>query len=147
MLRRLPRRRIETAGVTWGTEVCFVVRAVEKIGAATMESEASEPACVTPRDIFPPAAPKGLSVVAGPGSINLSWDANQEPDLAGYIVLRGEAPGDTLLPLTPAAITATNFEDKSARPGVRYAYAIVAIDKATPANRSAPSGRVEETAR
>ena len=112
-----------------------------------MEGDASDPACVTPRDIFPPAAPKGLSIVAGPGSINLSWDANQEPDLAGYVVLRGEAPGDTLLPLTPAAITATNFEDKSARPGVRYAYAIVAIDKATPANRSAPSGRVEETAR
>jgi hypothetical protein len=137
----------EQTGVPWGTEVCFVVRAVEKIGAATMESGPSEPACVTPRDIFPPAAPKGLSIVAGPGSINLSWDANQETDLGGYVVLRGEAPGDTLLPLTPAAIGATNFEDKSARPGVRYAYAIVAIDKATPPNRSAPSARVEETAR
>jgi hypothetical protein len=137
----------EQAGVTWGTEVCFVVRAVEKIGTATMEGDPSDPACVTPRDTFPPAAPKGLSIVAGPGSINLSWDANQESDLGGYTVLRGEAPGDTLLPLTPAPIAATNFEDKSARPGVRYVYAIVAIDKATPPNRSAPSARVEETAR
>ncbi len=70
-----------------------------------------------------------------------------EPDLAGYLVLRGEAPGDTLQPLTPAPIAATNFEDKTAKPGVRYAYAIVAVDRATPPNQSAPSARVEETAR
>ena len=112
-----------------------------------MESDLSTPSCVTPRDTFPPAAPKALSVVAGTGTINLGWDANTEADLAGYLVLRGEAPGDTLQPLTPAPITGTSYEDKTARPGVRYAYAIVAVDKATPPNRSAPSARVEETAR
>jgi hypothetical protein len=137
----------ERTGVTWGTEECFTVRAVEKSGTAMIESGPSAPACVTPRDTFPPAAPKSLSVVAGPGTINLSWDASTEPDLAGYLVLRGEAPGDTLQPLTPAPIAATNFEDKTAKPGVRYAYAIVAVDKATPRNQSAPSPRVEETAR
>jgi hypothetical protein len=137
----------ERPGVTWGTEECFTVRAVEKIGTATIESAPSEAACVTPRDTFAPAPPKALSLVAGPGSINLSWDANGEPDLAGYLVLRGEVPGDTLLPLTPAAIAATNFEDKTAKPGIRYVYIVVAVDKATPPNRSAPSARVEETAR
>jgi hypothetical protein len=88
-----------------------------------------------------------VSVVAGPGTVNLSWDANAEPDLAGYLVLRGEVPGDTLQPLSPAPIAGTNFEDKTAKPGVRYAYAIVAVDTATPRNQSAPSPRVEETAR
>ena len=72
-------------------------------------------------------------------SINLSWDANTEPDLAGYVVLRGEAPGDTLQPLTPAPITATSYEDKTVQPGVRYVYAIVAIDKATPPISAPPS--------
>jgi hypothetical protein len=137
----------ERAGVAWGTEECFTVRAVQKVATATLESDPSAPTCVTPRDTFAPAAPKGLSVVAGPGTINLSWDANGEADLAGYVVLRGEVPGDTLQPLTPSPLAATNFEDKTARPGVRYAYAIVALDKASPANRSAPSPRVEETAR
>jgi hypothetical protein len=137
----------ERPGVAWGTEECFTVRAVEKVGAASMESEPSQPACVTSRDTFPPAAPKGLSLVAGTGMINLSWDANGEADLAGYLVLRGEAPGDTLQPLTPAPIGATNFEDKTVKPGVRYAYAVVAIDKTTPPNRSALSAKVEETAR
>lgn len=137
----------EWPGLQWGTEECFTVRAVEKIGTATVESDSSAPACVTPRDTFPPPPPKGLAVVAGPGTISLSWDANGEGDLAGYLVLRGEAPGGTLQPLTPAPIAGTNFEDKTGKPGVRYAYAVVAIDKATPPNQSAPSTQIEETAR
>jgi hypothetical protein len=139
--------KYERTGLEFGTNECFELRAVQKVGASNIESDLSAPACVTPRDTFPPAAPKGLSVVAGTGTINLGWDANTEADLAGYLVLRGEAPGDTLQPLTPAPITGTSYEDKTARPGARYAYAIVAVDKASPPNRSAPSARVEETAR
>ncbi len=102
---------------------------------------------MTPRDTFPPAAPKSLSVVAGDGTMRLSWDANSEPDLAGYLVLRGEVPGETLQPLASAPMAGTSFEDKTVKPGVRYVYAIVAVDKAASPNRSAPSVRVEETAR
>jgi hypothetical protein len=137
----------ERQGLEFGTEECFVVRSVQKIGGRDVESESSDPACITAKDTFPPKAPEHLAAVAAPGVISLSWDANTEPDLAGYLVLRGEAPGDTLQPLTPAPITATNFEDKAATPGVRYAYAVVAVDKATPPNRSPQSTRVEETAR
>ena len=79
--------------------------------------------------------------------MNLIWDANTEADLGGYLVLRGEAPGDTLQPLTPQPIHETSFRDTTARPGVRYSYAIVAVDRATPPNRSALSAKVEETAR
>ena len=139
--------KYERAGVTFGTEVCFSLRAVKKIANVSLESTPSEAVCFTPRDTFPPAAPKGFSIVAGTGTMNLGWDANTEPDLAGYLVLRGEAPGDTLQPLTPAPITATSYEDKTVKPGVRYAYVIIAVDNATPPNRSAPSIRVEETAR
>jgi hypothetical protein len=139
--------RYERAGVQFGTEECFVLRSLQKIGTIDVESESSQPGCINPRDTFAPAAPKGLSVVAGAGLMNLSWDANKDPDLAGYLVLRGEAPGETLQPLTPAPIAGTSYEDKTVTPGVRYVYAIVAVDKASPANRSAPSPRVEETAR
>lgn len=139
--------KYERAGVTFGTEECFTLRAIEKVATISLESTPSQPACLTPRDTFAPAAPKGFSIVAGTGTINLGWDANTEPDLAGYLVLRGETPGDTLQPLTPAPITATSYEDKTVKPGVRYVYAIVALDKATPPNRSALSTRLEETAR
>lgn len=131
----------------FGTEECFAVRSVMSIGGASIESAPSDPVCVTPRDTFPPAAPKGLAVVAGPGTVNLSWDANTEPDLAGYLVLRGDAPGETLQPLMQAPIAGTSYEDRTAKAGARYVYAVVAVDKATPPNTSPQSARVEETAR
>jgi hypothetical protein len=136
-----------SVGATPGLEKCFVVRSVATVGTAAIESEPSEPICVTPRDIFPPAAPKNLQAVGSAGVISLIWEANTEPDVAGYLVLRGPAPGDTLQPLTPAPIRETRFQDRTTSPGVTYVYAIVAVDRATPPNRSAPSNRVQETAR
>ena len=138
----------EHPGAEPGVEQCFTVRTVERISDVNVESEQTPPVCVTPKDIFPPEAPKGLALVAMDGGVmNLIWDANTEPDLGGYLVLRGEAPGDTLQPLTPQPIHETSFRDTTARPGVRYSYAIVAVDRATPPNRSALSAKVEETAR
>jgi len=134
-------------GAEAGKEQCFAVRSVAAVGTAFIESDPSDPICLTPRDTFPPAAPKSLQAVGSPGVINLIWEANKEPDLAGYLVLRGEAPGDTLQPLTPEPIKDTRYQDRSARPGVTYIYAIVAVDRATPPNRSALSNRVQETAR
>jgi hypothetical protein len=134
-------------GAEAGKEQCYVVRSVATVEAATIESAPSEPICVTPKDTFPPNAPKGLAAVSGAGAINLIWDANTDADLGGYLVLRGEAPGDTLQPLTPQPIRETRYRDTTVTPGVRYVYAIVAVDRSTPPNRSGPSNRVEETAR
>ncbi len=143
----LPLTTFERAGVVFGTEECFVVRTVVTRGNLSIESPASTPACVTATDTFPPAAPKGLSAVANIGAINLIWDANTESDLAGYIVLRGEVPGDKLQAITAAPIRETTYVDATAKPGTRYVYVIVAVDRATPANTSPQSARVEETAR
>jgi hypothetical protein len=115
--------------------------------AVSIESAPSERVCATAADTFAPAAPKGLQAVASTGAINLIWDANTEADLAGYVVLRGEAPGDKLQALTPAPIRDTTFRDATAQPGIRYVYAIVAVDRATPPNMSPQSNRAEETAR
>ncbi|HEY2431185.1 MAG TPA: hypothetical protein VGI12_00830 [Vicinamibacterales bacterium] len=133
------------AGAEPGKEQCFVVRSLAPVGTAVIESDPSRPICITPKDTFPPAAPKGLAAVASTGSINLIWDANGESDLAGYVVLRGEAPGATLQPLTAEPIKETRYTDRSASAGVRYAYQVIAVDRA--GNRSAPSNRVEEAAR
>ena len=132
-------------GAEPGKEQCFVVRSVAAVGNVLIESDPSTPICVTPKDTFPPAAPKGLAAVASPGVINLIWDANHEPDLAGYVILRGEAPGDTLQPLVKTPITETRYADRTTKPDIRYVYVVVAVDKT--GNRSGPSNRVEEAAR
>src|SRR5204862_7138455 len=108
-------------GAEPGKAQCFAVRSVAVVGAAfQIESEPSAPICITPKDTFPPAAPKGLAAVASTGVVNLIWDANSEADLAGYIVLRGEAGGATLQPLTAEPIKETRYTDRTALPGVRY---------------------------
>ena len=95
--------------------------------------------------------PAGAAEIAGAhrrgNGVSLIWEANAETDLGGYLVLRGEAPGDKLSPLTPAPITDTSFLDTTVRRGRTYVYEVVAVDQSTPPNQSAPSNRVEETIR
>jgi hypothetical protein len=131
--------------VAFGVERCFEVRPVDKVAEATIIGPASPRTCITPADKFAPAAPRSLAGIAGPGSINLIWDANTEPDIAGYLVLRAEAPSDTLQPIAKEPVTAATYRDESVTPGRRYVYAVVAVDRA--GNRSPESTRAEETAR
>ena len=128
--------------VTWGERRCYVVRAVETVGEMTIESGAAPPKCETLTDTFPPRPPANLKTVASEGVINLIWDANGEPDLVGYIVFRGT--GADLSPLMSSPIAEPHYEDK-VDAGVRYVYAVKAIDKA--GNASDFSNRQEETAR
>ena len=134
----------EDSRIEWGATRCYALRAVETIGDMTLESELGEPECEELVDTFPPAAPKGLNAVSSEGGINLIWEANTEPDLAGYYVLRG-LPDAELERITPKPIPDPSFLDSNLRRGVRYVYAVVAIDKA--GNASKPSKPVEETAR
>jgi hypothetical protein len=135
----------------FGVEQCFVVRAGLQFGSARIEGPSSAVACNTPIDKFPPAAPKGLVAVGSEGGVSLIWDANTESDLAGYLVMRGEigagGAAAALTPLMTEPVKETTYRDATARPGVRYVYAVVAADQTTPRNVSAESNRVEEGAR
>jgi hypothetical protein len=143
----IDRHEFVIRAVTFGIERCFYIRPVDVIFGMSVQGPASPESCVTPVDTFPPQTPRALAAIAGAGVINLIWDANTEADLAGYIVLRGEAPGDKLLPLTPAPIRETTFRDTAVQTGVRYVYAVIAVDNAVPPNQSPQSARTEETAR
>jgi hypothetical protein len=133
--------------MTFGQQRCYQVRVVDTVGSSLVEGEPSPSACVTPKDTFPPPAPTSLAAVAGEDAISLIWEGTETPDFLGYLVLRGEAPNGTLEPVTPAPIRETTFRDVSARRGVRYIYAVVALDNASPPNRSALSNKVEESIR
>ena len=138
----------EDVRLTFGAERCYVVRTVDSFGPGlAVASEASRVACVTPKDTFPPSAPRGLQAVAGTGTISLIWELNTDADLAGYLVLRAPAPAGPFDRLTPEAIRETTYNDTTAKPGVRYRYAVVAIDTAVPFNTSPASSAVEVVAR
>jgi len=109
-------------------------------------STPSETIVVNARDVFPPAVPSGLVAVANPEghSIDLSWTPDAENDLAGYIVYRREA-GSSAGPVRispPEPVAGPAFSDTTAKPGVRYAYSVSAVDKDH--NESARSAEVEE---
>ncbi len=133
--------------VEFGVERCYVIRRVELASGVPIESAPSAPTCVTPADTFAPAAPRNVQAISSGGNVSLLWEANTEADLGGYLVLRGEAPGDKLSPLTPAPISDTSFSDTTVRRGRTYVYEVVAVDGQAPPNQSPPSNRVEETIR
>ena len=135
---------IATDAVAFGREHCYVIRAQRGM----LLSVPSQRACITPADIFPPAAPAGLAAVPSEGGISLIWEPNGELDLGGYLVLRRE-PGDaTLRQLTATPIVEARYRDATVKTGTRYTYSVVAVDDRLPLpNVSAESERVEEIAR
>jgi hypothetical protein len=127
----------------FGKTYLYVIRSVVLAGGNELESSDSAPVIVTPRDIFPPAAPQGLVAAvlpgAAPGSleVDLSWSINLETDLAGYRVYRSEEPGTRGQPLTPDLLPTPSYRDTSVLPGHRYWYSVTAVDRA--GNESEPS--------
>lgn len=101
------------------------------------------------RDTFPPAIPSGLAAVANPASdtnkqpsIDLSWQAGTDADLAGYLVYRQTGTSGDFTRLTSTPIAAAAFSDLTAAPGQRYTYRVTAIDVS--GNESRPTADVQE---
>ena len=87
-----------------------------------------------------PAQPQGLLAEAHSASVTLSWHANTENDVEGYMVLR--CPKGTDEWNTSARKLATpNFTDNTCRQGLTYIYKVKAIDRAW--NLSEASDAVE----
>jgi hypothetical protein len=134
------------ARMEFGVPRCYAVRTVERRGAVAIESPLSPITCVTALDTYPPPAPTGLVAVGSGGGVSLIWEPVTAPDLAGYLVLRG-VEGEALKPITPAPVVEATYRDTTAEAGVMYIYAVVAVDKSSPANASPESNRVRESAR
>ena len=133
--------------VEFGRERCFSVRAADVTTGVVSLGASSPPRCVTPADHFAPEPVTGLVVSAGEGGVDLLWTASTSSDVAGYVVLRADGADGTLQRLTTAPITATQYRDQTARAGMTYSYAVIAIDGAKPPNESAQSDRRTVTAK
>ncbi len=79
-------------------------------------------------DYYPPAPPSGVRTSTGDNFIELFWNQNGEPDLAGYYVyVSGSYGGRYELVGTT---TDEYFVDSDARNGSTYYYAVAAFDYA-----------------
>jgi predicted RecA/RadA family phage recombinase len=130
----------------FGKTYAYVVRTVVSVDGNSLESSDSDPAIVTPRDIFPPGAPQNVAAAVLPGAtpdsvlVDLSWDINLETDLAGYRVYRSEQEGTKGALVTSDLLLAPAYRDTSVEPGHRYWYTVTAVDRA--GNESEPSTAV-----
>ena len=87
-----------------------------------------------------PAQPSGLVAEAHPAAVTLSWNANTDTDLEGYMVIRAKKGTDEWNTIA-RKLTTTNFTDNNCRPGVTYLYKVKAIDLAQ--NQSEASEAIE----
>jgi hypothetical protein len=127
----------------------YSVRRFIQYGADLVESNESpgSTVSVTPKDIFPPAAPLGLeaTVISAtsptPAYVELSWAIGPEADLAGYYVYRSDredTPGERI---SGEILPSPTFRDISVVAGKRYYYRVSAVDRA--GNESSKSSAVQ----
>jgi hypothetical protein len=132
------------------------VRSVS-IGGLTLEvrSAPTDEATVAMRDEFPPDAPAGLVTVPGFAgdtdaarrpAIDLSWDPNDEPRIAGYRVYRRDADGaaNAWQRLNAELVGVAAYRDATPVAGHRYAYRVTAVNEA--GRESTPGAETVETA-
>jgi len=147
------------------------VRSVELDGLRLeVRSVPSVEVMVAVRDVFPPEAPAGLAAVpgfAGESSagqsaaqtgeqaapqiqrpaIDLSWEPDLEPRIAGYCVYRRDLDGDApsvWLRLNADPVPVAAYRDLIVVAGHRYSYRVTAVD--VTGNESASSDEAVETA-
>jgi hypothetical protein len=122
-----------------------------KGNAIELDGSLSAPIRVDALNVFPPPVPAGMVAVATgadpasgtPASIDLSWQPNTEPDLAGYEVYRREdqTPWQRISGDLP--VFGPAFHDAHVLPGHTYRYGVSAVDKQ--GHESGRSAEAEET--
>ena len=135
----------------FGANYQYVVRSLSfKPGSASLsesiESDDSPSLDHTPKDTFPPAPPKPLTIASINSTVSVFWPLSAEPDVVGYNVYRTEdenAPPEKWVKLNPELHKSASFRDDSVQVGKKYFYQITAVDAF--GNEGARSETVSET--
>lgn len=138
----LPAEGFVDRSATAGQSLCYVVRTVVSRDPL-VESAPSDEACVTVRDISPPAAPSGIAVLPRDEGIEVSWSPSLEEDLDRYRVYRAVA-GGARERLAEVPSTETAYLDRTLASGTTALYSVTAVDKAgneSPASAAAEGRR------
>lgn len=123
----------------FGKAYSYKVRAVFERDKQMAESEDSGVVKITPKDVFPPAAPTGLAATYVSGAVEVVWNANTESDLGGYNIYRRGETGP-FEKINKALLLSPVFRDSAVAAGHTYYYQASAVDLA--GNESARSQEV-----
>lgn len=78
-------------------------------------------------DIEPPLSPEGISTRTGNNLVEVSWNRNREPDLAGYHVYVSSSYNGVYTKIGSSRVA--YFADSGSRNGRTYYYAVSAFDR------------------
>jgi hypothetical protein len=137
--------------IVWEKTYTYTVTSVTKVYSPSgkligeVEGADSDPIEVVAHDVFPPAVPEHLIVMASeiPAKkfADLIWAPNTEKDLAAYNVYRREQ-GTRLEKVGSSPSTVISFHDTGVLSGHKYFYSISAVDRN--GNESAKSQETTE---
>jgi uncharacterized protein len=131
-----------------GKKYEYEVRAVRNFRGTFVEGPSSPVVAGVPEKRTPPSAPTGLVGVIrneeGKRGIELRWNINPEPDVAGYDLYRREKDGDVVR-VNSQMIPESYFFDASADPQKSYTYRLRAVDRSPRKNQSEFSQEIEVT--
>jgi hypothetical protein len=123
----------------YGVAYRYTATAFDDTRNANAQSKPSETVSITAKDDFPPTVPANVTILAGPDSVEVSWERSPEPDTKGFYIYRStdgspfERKGDL--------VTIPAFSDKDVQRGKKYRYEVSAVDER--GNESARSQEVE----
>lgn len=89
-------------------------------------------------DTNAPYAPEKIRIMKSPEGVLIRWDANVEPDIAGYNIYRKGRSGIRLL-LNRTPIPLNRFIDRTRLMPGKYTYSVTAVDNSVVPNESAES--------
>ena len=115
---------------------------VEAFRGKTTVSVIAGPAEVTPKDIFAPSVPAGLTASNGIAAIELAWERNTEPRFKEYRILRSEGSGP--FAQIAAGLDVPSYSDHNVETGKHYRYRLVAVGQNGMASQ--PSEPIEAVA-
>jgi hypothetical protein len=122
-----------------------VLRVQSEGHAMEIASAPSQTVSLFAKDVFPPAVPSGLTLIADAQAkaMDLSWTPDPDADIAGYVVYRRDVTaGGPLERITSRTVIPPIWSDTTVDAGHRFAYAVSAVDQ--DGNESAKSAEVEE---
>ena len=91
------------------------------------ESVAAHSQSITAIDTFAPSVPTGLTALAGPNTIEVSWQRSPETDLKGYYIYRSVNNGS--FKQVDGLLTVPTYSDGNVQHGNTYRYQVNAIDQ------------------